>query len=194
MLVFPVGLLLLLLLLLRPGGALLSCCSWVGGPASVCCRGCQESVPPATLCTVLHLGTHQTACHGLPACTSPPSHLRPPCCQCRYQLTTLQSGLVVSLSLAGALIGSVAALIFGDRLGRRRELLAAAGLYAAGSVAVAVAPGLGVLLAGRLAYGVGIGFAMHAAPAYIAETSPARVRGLLISLKEAFIVGGILAG
>lgn len=26
------------------------------------------------------------------------------------------------------------------------------------------------------------------------ETSPARVRGLLISLKEAFIVGGILAG
>jgi hypothetical protein len=27
-----------------------------------------------------------------------------------------------------------------------------------------------------------------------AETSPAQVRGLLISLKEAFIVGGILAG
>lgn len=27
-----------------------------------------------------------------------------------------------------------------------------------------------------------------------AETSPPRVRGLLISLKEAFIVGGILAG
>ena len=41
--------------------------------------------------------------------------------------------------------------------------------------------------------------AMHAIaaplpPAAAAETSPARVRGLLISLKEAFIVGGILAG
>lgn len=35
---------------------------------------------------------------------------------------------------------------------------------------------------------------MHAAPAYIAETSPPRVRGLLISLKEALIVGGILGG
>ena len=33
---------------------------------------------------------------------------------------------------------------------------------------------------------------MHAAPMYIAETSPADIRGTLISLKEAFIVGGIL--
>jgi Sugar (and other) transporter len=31
-------------------------------------------------------------------------------------------------------------------------------------------------------------------PAYIAETAPSSVRGLLISLKEAFIVGGILLG
>jgi hypothetical protein len=30
--------------------------------------------------------------------------------------------------------------------------------------------------------------------AHGAETSPARVRGLLISLKEAFVVGGILGG
>lgn len=46
----------------------------------------------------------------------------------------------------------------------------------------------------RLGYGLGIGLAMHAAPAYIAETSPPNVRGLLISLKEAAIVGGILLG
>ena len=35
---------------------------------------------------------------------------------------------------------------------------------------------------------------MHGAPMYIAETAPASVRGLLISLKEGFIVGGILLG
>lgn len=51
-----------------------------------------------------------------------------------------------------------------------------------------------VLLACRTLYGLGIGFAMHAAPAYIAETSPPSVRGLLISLKEGAIVGGILLG
>jgi MFS family permease len=38
----------------------------------------------------------------------------------------------------------------------------------AGSLVVALAPGLPTVMAGRLLYGVGIGFAMHAAPAYIA--------------------------
>jgi MFS family permease len=36
--------------------------------------------------------------------------------------------------------------------------------------------------------------AMHGAPLYIAETSPSRIRGTLISLKELFIVLGILTG
>lgn len=43
-------------------------------------------------------------------------------------------------------------------------------------------------------YGIGVGLAMHAAPAYISETSPAHVRGLLVSLKEVMIVCGILLG
>lgn len=33
---------------------------------------------------------------------------------------------------------------------------------------------------------------MHAAPMYIAETAPAQIRGTLISLKEFFIVMGML--
>ena len=43
-------------------------------------------------------------------------------------------------------------------------------------------------------YGVGVAFAMHAAPVYIAEVAPPALRGLLVALKEGFIVGGILAG
>eukprot|EP00894_Picocystis_sp_ML_P003708 jgi/Pico_ML_1/54225/g28.t1 len=53
---------------------------------------------------------------------------------------------------------------------------------------------LGALAASRMAYGVGEGLVAHAAPAYIAETAPTKARGTLVSLKEAFIVGGILAG
>lgn len=34
--------------------------------------------------------------------------------------------------------------------------------------------------------------AMHGAPLYIAETSPSKIRGTLVSLKELFIVLGIL--
>ena len=45
---------------------------------------------------------------------------------------------------------------------------------------MAFAPNLELLLLGRTLYGLGIGFTMHAAPAYIAEAAPANVRGLLI--------------
>lgn len=109
-------------------------------------------------------------------------------------LSTLESGLVVSSSLGGALLGSGVALVVGQQLGRRRELLASAWLYGGGSLLVGFARGYGMLLLGRTVYGGGIGLAMHAAPAYIAETSPPRVRGFLISLKEAFVVIGILLG
>ena len=109
-------------------------------------------------------------------------------------LTPLQSGSVVSASLAGALAGSAAAFTLGDKIGRKGELVAAGVLYSAGAFATGGASSLPLLLLGRATYGLGIGLAMHAAPAYVAETAPAAVRGLLISLKEGFIVGGILAG
>ena len=51
------------------------------------------------------------------------------CVACRYQLSSFQSGLVVSTSLFGALAGSAAAFVVGDKLGRKRELLLAATLY-----------------------------------------------------------------
>ena len=112
-----------------------------------------------------------------------------------YALDAFQQGLVVSTSLAGALVASAsAALSLGDQLGSKRELQLAAGFYFLGAIVQGAAPSLEALVAGRFVYGLGIGFAMHAAPMYIAETAPSSVRGLLISLKECFIVGGILVG
>ncbi|KAL6785000.1 hypothetical protein ACKKBG_A02020 [Auxenochlorella protothecoides x Auxenochlorella symbiontica] len=93
----------------------------------------------------------------------------------------------------GASSGAIVSMT-SPTLSRRGELLLAAGLYAGGAAGGALAPSLGAVLAARALFGLGIGFAMHAAPAYIAETSPARARGLFISLKEAVVVLGILAG
>ncbi|KAE8039113.1 hypothetical protein FH972_011555 [Carpinus fangiana] len=111
-----------------------------------------------------------------------------------FNISAIQLGLVVSGSLYGALFGSILVYPIADFLGRRRELIIAAVLYALGGLITAYAPGLSVLLIGRLIYGLGIGLAMHGAPLYIAETFPSQIRGTLVSLKELFIVLGILLG
>ncbi|KAB1225880.1 D-xylose-proton symporter-like 3, chloroplastic [Morella rubra] len=111
-----------------------------------------------------------------------------------FNLSAIQLGLVVSGSLYGALLGCLLVYPIADFLGRRRELIMAAVLYMLGALITAYAPSLGVLLAGRLFYGLGIGLAMHGAPLYIAETCPSQIRGTLVSLKELFIVLGILLG
>ena len=110
-------------------------------------------------------------------------------------------GLITSGGVAGALIGAAIVFRVADAIGRRRELILAALLYLAGAVlevasgfGTTEATGLALLLLGRLVYGAACGFAMHGAPAYIAEMSPASIRGTLVSLKEAAIVLGICLG
>eukprot|EP00262_Sarcandra_glabra_P011265 TRINITY_DN2707_c0_g1_i3.p1 TRINITY_DN2707_c0_g1~~TRINITY_DN2707_c0_g1_i3.p1 ORF type:complete len:425 (-),score=54.85 TRINITY_DN2707_c0_g1_i3:350-1624(-) len=111
-----------------------------------------------------------------------------------FALSSIQLGLVVSGSLYGALFGSLVVYPIADFLGRKRELIVAAVLYILGGVITGSAPNLVALIIGRLVYGTGIGLAMHGAPLYIAETAPSQIRGTLISLKELFIVLGILLG
>ncbi|KAK2078217.1 hypothetical protein QBZ16_004085 [Prototheca wickerhamii] len=111
-----------------------------------------------------------------------------------YALTALQEGMVVGASLFGALAGSVLAFVSADLLGRRGELLLASLLFALGSLGTLAAWSFGGVLLARCVYGLGIGYGMHAAPAYIAETAPACARGLFISLKEALVVTGVMLG
>ncbi|KAL1550626.1 Vacuolar glucose transporter 1 [Salvia divinorum] len=111
-----------------------------------------------------------------------------------YNLSSLQVGLITSGSLYGALIGSILAFNVADFLGRRKELIVSAVTYLVGGLLTALAPSFALMVIGRFIYGIGIGLAMHAAPMYIAETAPSQIRGRLISLKEFFIVLGMLVG
>eukprot|EP00252_Welwitschia_mirabilis_P008307 TRINITY_DN20087_c0_g1_i1.p1 TRINITY_DN20087_c0_g1~~TRINITY_DN20087_c0_g1_i1.p1 ORF type:complete len:425 (+),score=75.35 TRINITY_DN20087_c0_g1_i1:48-1322(+) len=111
-----------------------------------------------------------------------------------FNFSSIQTGLVVSGSLYGALGGSLIAFKVADILGRRRELITAAALYFSGALVSGLAPEFSLLILGRLVFGLGIGLAMHAAPLYIAETCPSQIRGTLVSLKELLIVMGILIG
>ncbi|KAK9144202.1 hypothetical protein Sjap_004105 [Stephania japonica] len=99
-----------------------------------------------------------------------------------YNLSSVELGLIVSGSLYGALIGSILAFTIADYLGRRRELILSATMYLVGAIVTSIAPDFAIMVA------------MHAAPLYIAETAPSQIRGRLISLKEFFIVLGMLLG
>jgi MFS family permease len=81
------------------------------------------------------------------------------------------------MSLLGALTGSLLALLSGNKIGRRSELMLAAVLYGVGATLLGVSPNLEVLLAARVLYGLGIGFAMHAG-AFRAEGSEVGYWGL----------------
>jgi SP family galactose:H+ symporter-like MFS transporter len=104
---------------------------------------------------------------------------------------TLQ-GVVVAIALAGAAIGAVLAGYLSDRVGRRRVILGAGLLFIAGAAISAVAGEVTVLLIGRFLVGVAIGVASMLTPLYLAEISPARDRGAIVSLNQLCITGGIL--
>jgi len=67
-------------------------------------------------------------------------------------------------------------------------------LYIVGSFVAALSPMLWGVVLGLFMYGLAVGFAMHVAPLYIAEISPADIRGTLVSAKEAIIVFGMFLG
>eukprot|EP00930_Biecheleria_cincta_P005902 TRINITY_DN106853_c0_g1_i1.p1 TRINITY_DN106853_c0_g1~~TRINITY_DN106853_c0_g1_i1.p1 ORF type:complete len:509 (+),score=89.84 TRINITY_DN106853_c0_g1_i1:98-1624(+) len=113
--------------------------------------------------------------------------------QC-YKLDVWSQGFLSSLTLIGATVSSAVCFGYADLLGRKLEVQIGAVLYFLGSVVAACAPMLWAIYLGFLIYGLGIGFAMHAAPVYIAEISPAEVRGTLVAAKELVIVLGMVLG
>ena len=106
-------------------------------------------------------------------------------------------GLAVSAALIGAAAGALTAGRIADRIGRLMVMKIAAVLFFASALGCAFAPeswGIGGLIffvIFRIVGGIGVGVASVIAPAYIAEVSPARLRGRLGSLQQLAIVLGI---
>jgi MFS transporter, SP family, galactose:H+ symporter len=99
--------------------------------------------------------------------------------------------IVTSWVTLGAMLGSLAGGYVADHFGRKRALLAAAGLFIIGAAVEAFAPGVPVLVFGRLVAGFGVGVAAVAAPLYAAELAPAAQRGRFVSSYQLAITIGI---
>jgi SP family galactose:H+ symporter-like MFS transporter len=109
-----------------------------------------------------------------------------------FHLSPTMQGVLTSIALAGAAIGAATAGPLADHFGRRPVIIGTAVLFAVASIASGIAPSLGILLAGRLFVGVGIGISSMLAPLYLAEMAPAEKRGALVSLNQLAITSGIL--
>lgn len=103
--------------------------------------------------------------------------------------TVLQES-IVSMALAGAIIGAAVGGWLSDRFGRKLTIMLADFLFFAGSVVMASAPNPVALIVGRVFVGLGVGMASMTCPLYISETSPTNIRGALVSLNSFLITGG----
>jgi SP family galactose:H+ symporter-like MFS transporter len=110
----------------------------------------------------------------------------------QFSLTAAAEEIVVSAVLAGAIIGALLSGQLSDIFGRKRVIIATAVIFTIGSLTAALAPGVSLLVAGRLIIGLAIGIASFAVPLYISEISPAHARGALVSLNQLAITIGIV--
>jgi len=107
--------------------------------------------------------------------------------------TPFLRGLAQSSALIGCLVGAVLSGIISDKSGRKRLLILSGLLFTISAVGTAFAGNFLFFNVFRVIGGIGIGLASNLSPMYIAEISPARMRGRFVSINQLTIVIGILA-
>lgn len=100
--------------------------------------------------------------------------------------------LITSAGLLGAILGALFCGRLTDRLGRKKVILASAVIFAVGAIWSGVAVDAWNLVLARLFLGIAIGVSSFAVPLYIAEISPAKVRGMLVSMFQLMVTIGVL--
>jgi SP family arabinose:H+ symporter-like MFS transporter len=111
--------------------------------------------------------------------------------QC-FNLNDLALGWAFSSLLFGCILGSVIAGRLADLFGRKRILMAVAVLFALTTAATGLAPNFLLFIIGRLLGGLAVGGASIISPLYVAEVSPATLRGRMCAFYQLSITVGIL--
>ncbi len=108
-----------------------------------------------------------------------------------FALSPALAGWATSSAILGAIIGPLLGLWFADAIGRRRTMMLSALLFLVSTIGCSVAPTIGQFAIWRLVGGMGVGLAMISCPIYIAELSPAPLRGPLVNVNQLVGVIGI---
>lgn len=110
-----------------------------------------------------------------------------------FDLGTALKGFAVSSALIGCAVGAWFAGPVSNKYGRIPVMVVAAAMFFISAIGSGLAFSVVDLIIWRVIGGLGVGAASVIAPAYIAEVSPAAVRGRLGSLQQLAIVTGIFA-
>ena len=110
-----------------------------------------------------------------------------------FGLSKLQLGWAVGSLTLTATLAMLLAGPLSDRFGRRAILKTAAVLYGVSAIASALAPTFTILVIARMIGGLGVGASLIVAPMFIAEISPPKMRGKMVSVNQLNIVIGISA-
>src|ERR1043165_3468562 len=115
-----------------------------------------------------------------------------PFLQKQFELNAYWEGFATGSLALGAIIGCLIAGAVSDKYGRKPGLLVAAAIFALSSLGMAFSPSRDIFIATRFCAGIGVGMASMLSPMYIAEISPAHLRGRMVAINQLTIVIGIL--
>lgn len=103
------------------------------------------------------------------------------------------SSNIVSTFQGGAFFGSIFAFFLAERFGRKPTMLIAGVVFAIGVILQLIGR-IGLLYAGRALTGLGVGSSAMILPIYIAESSPAKIRGRLVGIFEVMLQIALVFG
>lgn len=103
-----------------------------------------------------------------------------------WRLTPLETSWIASVGFIGMAIGASVGGLLADRLGRRQVFALTLLVYGLATGASALVGGVAALLVLRFFVGLGLGSELPVASTYVAEFAPARIRGRLVVILEAF--------
>lgn len=112
-----------------------------------------------------------------------------------WQIEPGAIGFIISIGLAGMVVGSLTLGPLADRIGRRRQILFSLVVMTAGMFASAYAPDMLTLSILRAITGLGLGAMLASINAMAAEYANRRRRDLSVSIMAAgYPVGGVVGG
>ncbi len=110
-------------------------------------------------------------------------------------ISTNEIAMIVSFAMIGAAIGAFFSGMISDSIGRKPVILVADVFFTLGSIVMALAPSVGILILGRIIMGIGVGIASQVVPLYLSEIAPVQIRGRIVAINVIAITAAqVLAG